>query len=54
MIDIIDKKAIERYYRKMETITRIDDEFTQSQHKIKLIIEMMMYEKNNKKCKQKA
>ena len=45
---ISNKKVIEKYYKKMETINKIEDEFTKSQNKIKLIIDMMMYEKNNK------
>ncbi len=49
-----DKKIIEKYHKKMETINKIEDEFTKSQNKIKLIIDMMMYEKNNKECKKEA
>lgn len=48
------KKIIEKYHKKMETINKIEDEFTKSQNKIKLIIDMMMYEKNNKECKKEA
>ena len=48
---ISNKKVIEKYYKKMETINKIEDEFTKSQNKIKLIIDMMMYEKNNKNTK---
>ena len=48
---INNKKIIEKYHKKMETINKIEDEFTKSQNKIKLIIDMMMYEKNNKECK---
>ena len=51
---INNKKIIEKYYKKMETINKIEDEFTKSQNKIKLIIDMMMYEKNNKECKKEA
>ena len=51
---ISNKKVIEKYYKKMETINKIEDEFTKSQNKIKLIIDMMMYEKNNKECKKEA
>lgn len=50
---ISNKKVIEKYYKKMETINKIEDEFTKSQNKMKLIIDMMMYEKmikNVKKC----
>lgn len=47
---ISNKKVIEKYYKKMETINKIEDEFTKSQNKMKLIIDMMMYEKNDKKC----
>ena len=46
---INNKKIIEKYYKKMETINKIEDEFTKSQNKMKLIIDMMMYEKNDKK-----
>ena len=42
---ISNKKVIEKYYKKMETINKIEDEFTKSQNKMKLIIDMMMYEK---------
>ena len=48
------KNIIEKYHKKMETINKIEDEFTKSQNKIKLIIDMMMYEKNNKECKKEA
>ena len=48
---INNKKIIEKYHKKMETINKIEDEFTKSQNKIKLIIDMMMYEKNNKENK---
>ena len=41
---INNKKIIEKYHKKMETINKIEDEFTKSQNKIKLIIDMMMYE----------
>ena len=51
---INNKKIIEKYHKKMETINKIEDEFTKSQNKIKLIIDMMMYEKNNKECKKEA
>ena len=51
---INNKKIIEKYHKKMETINKIEDEFTKSQNKIKLIIDMMMYEKNNKQCKKEA
>lgn len=51
---ISNKKVIEKYYKKMETINKIEDEFTKSQNKIKLIIDMMMYEKNYKKCEKEA
>ena len=51
---ISNKKVIEKYHKKMETINKIEDEFTKSQNKIKLIIDMMMYEKNNKECKKEA
>ena len=51
---ISNKKVIEKYYKKMETINKIEDEFTKSQNKMKLIIDMMMYEKNNKECKKEA
>ena len=51
---INNKKIIEKYHKKMETINKIEDEFTKSQNKIKLIIDMMMYEKNNKDCKKEA
>ena len=51
---ISNKKVIEKYYKKMETINKIEDEFTKSQNKIKLIIDMMMYEKNKKDCKKEA
>ena len=51
---INNKKIIEKYYKKMETINKIEDEFTKSQNKMKLIIDMMMYEKNNKECKKEA
>ena len=51
---INNKKIIEKYHKKMETINKIEDEFTKSQNKIKLIIVMMMYEKNNKECKKEA
>ena len=51
---ISNKKVIEKYYKKMETINKIEDEFTKSQNKLKLIIDMMMYEKNNKECKKEA
>lgn len=51
---INNKKIIEKYNKKMETINKIEDEFTKSQNKIKLIIDMMMYEKNNKECKKEA
>ena len=51
---INNKKIIEKYHKKMETINKIEDEFTKSQNKIKLIIDMMMYEKNYKKCEKEA
>lgn len=51
---INNKKIIEKYHKKMETINKIEDEFTKSQSKIKLIIDMMMYEKYNKECKKEA
>ena len=51
---INNKKIIEKYHKKMETINKIEDEFTKSQNKIKLIIDMMMYEKNNKELKKEA
>ena len=51
---INNKKIIEKYHKKMETINKIEDEFTKSQNKIKLIIDIMMYEKNNKECKKEA
>lgn len=51
---INNKKIIEKYHKKMETINKIEDEFTKSQNKIKLIIDMMMYEKNNKEYKKEA
>ena len=51
---INNKKIIEKYHKKMETINKIEDEFTKYQNKIKLIIDMMMYEKNNKECKKEA
>ena len=51
---INNKKIIEKYHKKMETINKIEDEFTKSQNKIKLIIDMMMYVKNNKECKKEA
>ena len=51
---INNKKIIEKYHKKMETINKIEDEYTKSQNKIKLIIDMMMYEKNNKECKKEA
>lgn len=51
---INNKKIIEKYHKKMETINRIEDEFTKCQSKIKLIIDMMMDEKNNKECKKEA
>ena len=51
---INNKKIIEKYHKKMETINKIEDEFTKSQNKIKLIIDMMMYEKNNKESKKEA
>ena len=51
---INNKKIIEKYHKKMETINKIEDEFTKSQNKMKLIIDMMMYEKNNKECKKEA
>lgn len=51
---INNKKIIEKYHKKMETINKIENEFTKSQNKIKLIIDMMMYEKNNKECKKEA
>ena len=51
---INNKKIIEKYHKKMETINKIEDEFTKSQNKMKLIIDMMMYEKNNKECKKEV
>ena len=51
---INNKKIIEKYHKKMETINKIEDEFTKSQNKIKLIIDMMMYEKHHKECKKEA
>ena len=42
---ISNKKVIEKYYKKMETINKIEDEFTKSQNKMKLIIDMIMYVK---------
>lgn len=48
------KKIIEKYQKKMETINKIEDEFTKYQSKIKLIIDMMMDEKNNKEYKKEA
>ena len=48
---INNKKIIEKYHKKMETINKIEDEFTKSQNKIKIKIDMIMYEKNNKECK---
>ena len=50
---ISNKKVIEKYYKKMETINKIEDEFTKSQNKMKLIIDMMMYEKMIKNVKKK-
>ena len=44
---ISNKKVIEKYYKKMETINKIEDEFTKSQNKMK-------YEKNDKKCEKEA
>ena len=51
---INNKKIIEKYHKKMETINRIEDEFTKCQSKIKLKIYMIMDEKNNKECKKEA
>ena len=38
---INNKKIIEKYYKKMETINKIEDEFTKSQNKMKLMIDVM-------------
>lgn len=33
---------LRKYYRELETINKIDDEFTQYQRKIKLVIEYIL------------